>query len=373
MRAHDEEIIYFMPQETIDTTQFNYIPQFLECLLNLSDTTKILQSDDIFGKFYIDESKEILPDINLPNDLWLRSNINIRDVKIKVTMLTEINLLIDTELHNLSTSMDDTTIVYYQKILTAYKFYETPKHPIKNDIDERDDYEELSKLIHRTISNQSTVSSKTHLSHISHNSQNTGSVSTQSMKRESGLGRRFSSLLNGASSPTSPTTPINGISPLTTTNSSGYNVTNNDHDDDDNRQQVLNSILSKSRLYNRIKKNRESSSLMSSSSNRNSINSFDSKRRNSSIPQDDIAFALSSLSLNQRQEIQRFKFDYYLQVKQLLLHINKIFQFGQSSYNDKPIKLLDFIKRYVFKFIVLDVLEMVKSYGEIEAHTLCSR
>lgn len=459
------------------STQFDYIEAFLVLLLNLPDESAMIaiekfNDEDVTIKLNPNRN-EILPDILLPNDIWLRDNINVKDVKIKVTMLNEINSMITREISQLQQPLDETSLLYYQKLLLAYKFYDAPvrrSFGLSNDFSLKEDIAEESgeftidesKLLNRTNSNQSsTTSLKTHHSYFSHSANSLGNnVSTtnnslhnngnglpysnsnnpkrsSNQSREPVLSRkRFLSLVNhgnsnnsnnniqntsittpnmstngfGTTSPTSIAFSNDFASPTSNTlgHSTPHNITSLEEtisgpneDDQTKKQQTLNSLLNKSKIYNKIKKNRELSASMNSNvstpslpSNRNSVNTIatgvsqNSKSKRSSnltSPEANSAIdlkhssmvpvpAFASLSISQRQEIQRNKFEYYTQLKQLLIIVKKILSNFQNDSNDvKCYKLMDFIKRYLFKFVVLDVSDMVVSYGETEAYQMYSR
>lgn len=402
----------------IDVSQFDYIKEFLVNFLNLEDPTKILQSDDVNGKFYnVEITKEILPGITLPNDIWLRSNINIKDIKVKISILTEINSMIEKELEKTDEILDDTVLLYYKKLLMAYKFYETPKRNSlrhysidslkEEEEEETDEYTvDENKSLNRTVSNQSsTTSLRTHHSYFSHSSNNnvsshsnqsnnfnynnlnSSSGKRNSSSRENILSRkRFSSLMGNQQQPPSQiTSPISGTFNLQN-NGQVFNLEYEEEEPEEDNRKSFNSILSKSKIYSRMMKNRElSSSMNSNSSNRNSIsttattNSNNSKMKRNSINEEKHHSNQSlplfvNYSLNQRQEIQKNKFEYFIQVKQLLLWINKIIShLSVDARNNKLFKLMDFIKRFIFKFIVLDASELVTNYGDVEAYRMYSR
>lgn len=452
-----------------DPSQFDYIKHFLHTLLNVQKPELLVEDGSVDR---LQQGHEILPEIFVPPDLWLKDNITIKDVKIKVTMMTEINSMIEREVsgdnHDL---LDETALLYYQKLLMAYKFYEPSSGPgtgsgprpgsgpgiggrslshgtdfsLREELDEEEDYE--TKLLNRTVSNQLSNSLRTHQSYFSNNGSsnsthsnnynyntlnNNGNNSRRgsSQSKEHLLSRkRFLSLIsngnghngtgnnghnsyNGHNGHNSNHNSYNGqFNGPQGINGSPTNVYTNgfgssippekqDHEDDHKKQQALNSILSKSRIYNKIKKNRELNSSMNSNisipslpqSARNSISTTTTtgsstnpkSKRASSIttPEPtDLRHAsfvpvpsFASYSLSQRQEIQRNKYDYYVQVFHMLNLIDRILRLLQLNPHDtKSFKLMDFIKRYVFKFIVLDASDMVIKYAEIGAYRLYSR
>ncbi|WEJ93460.1 hypothetical protein PSN45_000923 [Yamadazyma tenuis] len=395
----------------MDPSQFDYIVQFLRNLLNVDDPTTITLPD-LSVHFEADASKEILPDVTFPNDIWFRDNISIRDCKIKVTMLHEINIMLTSEINKLDQPLEDMLLMYYQKLLAAYKFYELPAQQsygsdVTNNFSVReeleDEIEDLApdegKSLNRTVSNQSsTTSLKTHHSFFSHSSANINTTN-------------FSGLGNGKHTSTSSSGPYLGrrrFSSIVSNNNSNANSNGSsphkerEHEEiveeESKRQQALNSLLSKSYIYNKIKKHRESTSSMNSNislpsvpySGRNSVsttatmNSAKSKRSSSNFtsldnnelkhPSFPVLPSFASYTSSQRLEFQRSKQEYYLQIQRLLESVQAIIHQLQLNHKDaKAFKLMDFIKRYVFRFVVIDASELVLTYGEIEAYRLYSR
>lgn len=421
----------------LDPSQFDYIKQFLQCLLNVDDITTIANSSDVSLKSLNHESPEILPDIYFPNDIWLRNNVVIRDMKLKVTMLNEVNTMLKAECAKFSEPLDETTLLYYQKVLVAYKLYDSPARPhysseLSNDFSVKEELDEETeefpmderRSLNRTHSNGSSITSlKTHMSFFSHSSTNLNGGSNANSNgnainfnnlngsqnnnitskrgstgsKESGMTRkRFLSFVGGnhqnnSNTNSGHTTMAYVIDP----NASFEEVS----EDEQKKQQALNGILSKSRIYNKIKKNRELSSSVNSNvslpslaySSRNSVsttataNSNASKSRRSSnvtTPDNtDLKHAsynpipiFATYSSTQKQDNQKQKYEYYVQVAQLLKIVEQILHHLRLNHKDaKAFKLMDFIKRFIFKFIVFDASEMVMTYGEIEAYQLYNR
>lgn len=421
----------------LDPSQFDYIKQFIQRLLNVEDVDRISNPEPITTTYH-DKSHEILPDICFPNDIWLRDNITIRDIKLKVTMLNEVVAMLKNECLRFNEPVDDTTLLYYQKVLVAYKLYDTPTKPhyssdLANDFSVKEEVEEDNeeyqidegRSLNRTHSNGSSVASlRTHMSFFSHSSTNLNGNSSSnsngnainfntlngnqpsniSSKRgstgskENGMTRkRFLSFIgnnhqsNGNASTAQPTTMAYVIDP----NAPVEEVS----EEEQKKQQALNGILSKSRIYNKIKKNRELSSSVNSNvsipslaySSRNSVSTtatassnVSKSRRSSNITSPDNSELkhasfnpipiFATYSLTQRQENQKQKYEYYNQVTQLLKIIEQILHHLRLDHKDaKAFKLMDFIKRFIFKFIVFDASEMVVTYGEIEAYRLYNR
>ncbi|CCG24995.1 hypothetical protein CORT_0G03180 [Candida orthopsilosis Co 90-125] len=326
---------------------------FFDQVINLNNSETILQKSKDFqfyktlqqeydlkphareaGKVNDELFTSIGPHLAIPFDLWLRDEICIKDIKVKITMLKEINGMVDAELKDVTNqSSFEVTLNYYGKLLTAYNFYEVPMRnsaykqltgsasasrngngsgngnsgSFHDQIDEelefnRDrmsnsspdfDFGYLEKPFYRSHSNQSNDSQSN-----AHHNKRTSTSSISSKKR-------FSSFLTGgsgsnhrdgsnvsSSSPdlrdgshrrsqfSTPTTPpqpqfkqfLTSTPPSSshhylqqqdgspTPKSHLYEDSNGTPTSSNNNSMSVNSILSKSRLYNRMKRNRESGS-----------------------------------------------------------------------------------------------------------------
>ncbi|RCK65343.1 hypothetical protein Cantr_01265 [Candida viswanathii] len=171
-----------------DTKKFNFICLFFNHILNLKDPTIILESDKDIQKFNgqvrVEEEQgkqpvEILKNLVFPPDIWIRDEIKVKDIKIKSTMLNEVNEMMETELKDVNdqSTFEEITLNYYAKLLVAYKFYDIPtrlSHPYPylahNRVLEEEeeggnrspdfDFGFLEKPVYRTSSNASSSSSK---------------------------------------------------------------------------------------------------------------------------------------------------------------------------------------------------------------------
>lgn len=456
----------------IETTRFTFICLFITRVLNLKDENKIISepnsittlqnkstssvsTNNTNSKNNSQQKKkrpiEILPGIAIPKDLWLKDEIIIKDIKIKISMLHEINSMLQKEIDSVQSydkaiDLDLTTLSYYEKLLNAYKFLEISKRDIfpihykkstmdlsfkeDDDILEEDGLEEndqidetnlennndhkLNSFSRTSISNPNVSPTNTlnyATSPIANRDNNNNSYQlTQTMtnstvatatttKRISALSRdimssrkRFLTLLSHNN------TANNGSPPMGLDAPSDISPSNMNFIDEDNKkQQALNSLLAKSKLYNKIKRHRELSTSTNSTtsnhssflySNRNSIsttntsNSTNSRRRASSnvttpdfndrlllqpirIP----AISFTSLNNKQKQENQKLKLNYYMELNNLNKLTSLILSIlNKSIQSHNLIKLIEFIKNFVFKFIIIDVSQMIIDYGYFKAY-----
>lgn len=451
-----------------ETTKYTFICLFLTRVLNLKDEAKITQlvnnnsSDSIATTLKPTKKKrpiEILPGIAIPNDLWLKEDVTIKDVKIKISLLQEINLMLENELESSKNydkpiEIDLTTLSYYEKLLTAYKFLQMPvresfisnykqktidlslKEEEEDELEENDLFDD-SKSLMRTSSRTSTSTSFFNSNNNSNSSINRNQItspqsnfnttspnpnnnmfsytltqtptnsSSAPNKRISNLTggfmssrKRFSTLLGNNSNQNQNqnlNSNINYNNGIISTPYSEYPPSNNEIspgtvDEDGKKQQALNNLLAKLKLYHKIKKHRELSSSLNSNtlghssfsySNRNSIsttntsNSAHSRRRASSTvttpdfnerslmqPVRIPMIQFPTLSPVQKQENQKIKLEYYVQLKRLTNIISSMIDnINKSVHSHNLIKLVEFVKNYVFKFIIIDVSQMIIDYG----------
>ncbi|KAG2736562.1 hypothetical protein G9P44_000652 [Scheffersomyces stipitis] len=394
----------------VDAKKYNLICLFLTHILNLEDPKAMLVQDPPARLPRPDKIVEIIPKVVFPYDIWAQPDVFIKDIKIKTTMLQEINNMIELDL---TTNVDspinvDTTLNYYEKLLMAYKVYECPvkvhpspiyTHPpsVREDV-----YEDDFSSLNRTASNtNSIVSQKTFGSYSYSNNGSVNHISSTSLsnpKRINGSPlmaprRRFSGVLSGHNDSTGelPTVHQNGNA-----NANGNGT----------QEGAINSILGKSRIYNKLKKHRESAGSINSNmsrdsnySNRNSVSttvtttsSIGSRRRVSngwspevnenrftpnSHPSTPALSSAPVMSSQQREENQKDKYDYYVHMIRLLVITERLLTIvvndnNKTGYNDKWVKYLDFIKKRVLKFIIIDTTQMILDYAKMKSAILPS-
>ncbi|CUM52290.1 unnamed protein product [Debaryomyces tyrocola] len=372
----------------VDTAKYKKMYLFLSKVLNVSDENVILQTEEQGRHFIMNrEPIEVLNRVYLPHDTWLKGEVTIKDIKIKSNMLLEINNMIEKELPGTIdqvVQIDDTIINYYQKLLTAFKVYEVPcqqdesRHDsIGDSLKEEDDEDEASLYDSNDISRTQT------------------NISTASLKTRFSIFNGYSSRRNSSMSTKNRVLSTGGQS-TDTNDANGIIYPNGTVKNEEERKQGLNNILTKSRIYNKLKKHRLTGSVTSNISspsntpysNRNSVsttvtnNSYNSRRRGSSsfaspeitegrilaIPSPKVD-QLPILTAIQRQENQRDKFEYYSQMKRLKFLTRRVIKHldhSQESYD--LVKILEFVNKYVVKFIFIDISQMIILYGQRKAY-----
>lgn len=328
-------------------------------------------------KSKITKSNELLPNIVFPEDIWLMDIISIKDIQIKTSILMEIIKMINTELlGEKDLSSIETSMNYYVKLLMAYKVYDVPVRvssvytPPDFSLKEEDD-EDSHTVLKPTATYNST------------HSQSAPNINQPLAKRISGISRERD-LLNSSKKRL--------LTFLGHDSSSSYSdVSVNDEKP---------SFMTKSRIYNKLKKHRDLSSSINSNSsasllsNRSSVmttssvNSNNTRRRASSTAPTDIneSRLLASrqivppavvLTLEQRIENRKYKHEYYIQLCSLLDVCNKMISFLNHNEthssnvlisSSKLVKLMEFIKTKVWKFIVIDISQMILDYAKLKVY-----
>lgn len=505
-----------------DIKNFTFICSFLSHILNLRDPVQILEKvkdTNFYNSIQYPDGYdeilkiEIMKNIVFPFDTWLRDEVSVKDIKIKIILLNEINTMMELELQTADdqTSFEEITLNYYAKLLTAYKMYDMParstylfntatttagnntsstssntnnSHSTNNNnnnnstfalgsaniidesIDERfehvgdlrstndSEFNYLGKPLYRTNSNLSQKSQGS-------STQNRRASTSSSLSR-----RRFSSLLNVGSNQnkhgsdsslendtnaplskqiSSPHTPpqrpflqFNFNHHLSSSSSSGANSDANlngnfnTHSNafvngngsptmkssrptlHDGNSTTFNSILSKLKIYTRMKKHRELNASLGSNlsqqtqpSNRSSISttqtgqtSVGTRRRSMGLGishpnQSNTSASSSFVSTNtlvmatpppptllpqlnreeniatseQRHENAKNKYDYYIQLFKLEKNSQRILKILNNLHtiNNKLLKFIEFIKSKLLKFIVIDIMCMILGYAELQS------
>lgn len=406
-----------------NTTKYSFICLFLTRLLNLKDPKTILNDN---GNLPHKRKRpvELLPGIAIPQDIWLYHEIIIKNIKIKTSLIHEFNTMLEKYLLPSGFTLEQASILYYQKLLTAYKFLEMPKRePFydnyntedldlsfkeedldlsfkEEDEDEmlEDSFDSESKALDRTDSNETfdashesaTIDSRSSSTSISPNTSfSTTSSTVLSSKRVSSLSKdlmsrkRFLSLLGHKKAGTE----TRAVSePMLTSQGT------NSPDEEPKRQQALNSLLAKSRIYNKIKKHRELSGSINSGasshssfsySNRNSISTtgttVSSRRRGSALAYEindksSVKTASSipfpKLNIHQIYSNRKLKYEYYLELQTLNKRTNELVSLLTTNLSHSIIELLEFLQHNALKLVVIDFSQMLVDYAYFKSHYL---
>lgn len=392
----------------MDYNTYSVIVNFLLTVLNLNSA--ILNNNDNSVNINDDEFNfgnrqvELLPNIAFPRDTWLRDSIVIRDCKLKSSILLEILTWLAQEVEN-NADLDEVSLNHFEKLLIAYNIYDMPDRSSNGSIYSPRDVSmnEEDENDQETIANSHySNSTKNHRNNSDNKSLQASSIYTRSSqhsqpKRMSSFSReiissrkRLSSLLGHINSEGSVNAVMSAsmtanISPPHSRPQSPVNSNN------DNQIQATNLLLAKSKIYGKFTKRRESVSSTNSrnsvqtNSNRSSVqtnnlllrnNSSSSLRKRTLALADTINESRQHTTLqlisttDDKRENRRSKFEYYgelykfLQITDVIL---KNLQMNQGDYN-KSIRLLEFLQKKIFKFVVIDVCQMVLDYAALRAY-----
>ncbi|KAL1576008.1 hypothetical protein V4U94_005843 [Candida albicans] len=374
---------------------------------------------------------------------------------------------------NDQTTFEEITLNYYAKLLVAYKVYDIPTRTIYNSypnyiqnsillsLEEEEEQQQqqnqnqnhnednnknsefdfgfLEKPVYRTSSNQSNSSQKS-------KDKRSSNGSTLSRKRFSsflgsnghGHGHGNSSSKDSSpdhnhtqphsqqyhhsqmASPTTPTSQINLPPPNSHSHSHSHShsLQQSQHHQHSSlsssptfqQEGTFNNLLTKTKLYGRIKKHRESQASINSTgsqhsinSNRNSVStnatatSSGSRRRsnytinsfgggNSAAPNTPtLSLLSSSISTIQDEhfhqenhtsysiqelklENSKEKYEYYIQILRLFKNSEKILKtlINSHNINNKLLKFIEFIKKKLLKFIMIDIMSMILTYCDLQ-------
>ncbi|SGZ50766.1 CIC11C00000001634 [Sungouiella intermedia] len=377
----------------IESTKFAFISMLLSRVLNLKSDTLLLECSTTEPPALLRNkpSPELLPQIAMPPDLWLIPELVIRNAVLKAAILREVNTLLLLYIESLQTNelflLDDALIASLEKRIAdsnlavfAYKHEPEPLFDSLHEVEEfeeNDTTEEYSVFLRRSVSGNhelmmSKASSRPMSTTSSKNLHRLSSFSREFVANK----RKFSSFLGQHTLSEEdrltllPTTPLQNLPVL---NPLPQLPTPTPHKDGSGAQALANGLF-KSRIYSKIKKRRElANSVVSTTTSLSSINSSPSLRRKSNagnaFEADFTTPGKTSPPLNEMQRIenQRRKHEYYLQTKMFGELSNVLTGFlGKSGLRANLMPLMDFIKNSVFRFILVDICQMIVDYGHFK-------
>jgi hypothetical protein len=402
----------------------------------LSPTLLILE-------FSSGESSAVLfGNVTFPSDLWLMDRIVIRECKLKLSIISEIMDWFDANV--LNPAEDPSSLEYYDKLLTEHSFcnihsgrkvsvfVSSVKQPCVPEVaHENDGNSEFDGA--PTITSDSTLSTtnfdfpkssqdianlaEQHSNTSTNNGNKKSSFSSNiisSRKRllaflinndSNSAHNKNNSLKSKSSIKVNHNSKLNSLPDGTFLGSSSPTKTIYE-EDEGHKQQSLNSILSKTRIYNKLKKNRESvSSTHSGSTNNSNLSrrtststdasavTSDSRRphlppindtlerkqtnTNESIPRKVKPLPSLLISAEGRRENREVKFSYYCQLAKLLRLVENLIEFLNEDFtaknpdNNKILQYLDFLIQKVFKFVLIDINQMILDYAQLKAYKIC--
>ncbi|PVH14138.1 uncharacterized protein CXQ87_002263 [Candidozyma duobushaemuli] len=355
---------------SLKSSKYAFMSMLLLRVLNLDDESEITKSSGLKESLKGSEAEEVLPQITVPPTLWLEEHVALTESKIKVALLKEINGMLCKNVQTLQSDeiflLDDTTLLYYEKLLNAYDFLKfnrtVPSFEAFREDDEYEDYDDVSVY--------PEMSRRTSASDLARPGSSARSVSSGSYKsRMSTLSRDFRKLsflgLNGhEEKDEQPPSPISPMSAPPQRSSSGSATSPHPHRDQ------FNTLLSKSKFYNKLRR-RDSgasySSALSTPTSMTSNTSNSSIRRKSSQGFQDKS-PKDRLTDAQKQENQRSKLEYYVQVRELAENTQVLVNYlGKPGSRASLVRLMDFVKNNVFRLVLIDISAMIVEYAHLKA------
>lgn len=348
---------------SLDSRRYAQIPRILSQVLNV-DSTLILQQY-ASASVSADEVHDFLPNISLPPDLWLQQDLVVKDVKVKIPLLKEINLMLAGDVARLASPdpfyVDEAALLYYERLISAYdllSFERNPPdfEPLREDDEYLEEYDNMSTL-GKTLSFPETrqprpVSSSSHKLRMSNLSRDFRKLSFLGLHAH----HDDDETLKTASSPVATSTPQ---SSQNTSPASPHLP---------NKQMAGLLSKSKARFYTKLKRRDSLSSVISTPTTVSSTNSNASFRRKSNMSDDRSTRRSLTLSGIQRQDNQRDKHEYYTQVQSFVENITAVLPYlGKPGSRASLARLMDFLKTNVFKFIMIDVAMMLIDYAHLKA------
>lgn len=364
----------------IESTKYSFMSMLLARALNLKDEAMILAPSSYKSKKHV-SPVEILPQIAVPGDLWLASDIGIRDLKVKIALLKEVNAMLLRCLGEIASGrplmLDEALINALASRVEEYKLTEfTASRPqlLYPSFREDDEYESDTASVSNASfkelvpdTDDASVYSESGSSRPGSFSGSRSSSRVSTLPRDFMLGKRKLSFFGHTLSPKpdagSPTENRKSLA-LTNTLQLSPSVMSSETFGPQKSSQI-NGLLSKSKFYNKLVKRRDLQALASSSTTtmagsaqmlyRNSASGFDPQESHNGAARN---AALSSAT--QRIENQKDKYRFYAQTKSLGEHIQLLAAcFDRRVSQPNLIMLMEFVKNYVFKFVVVDICQMI--------------
>lgn len=349
--------------------KYAFMLMLLLRVLNLEDELEITRKLDLKLSLKGKEAPEVLPQITVPPTLWLEENVVLAELKVKVALLKEINGMLNRNAATLKLEepflLDDTTLLYYEKLLNAYDFLKFNRQaPLFEAFRENDEYEDYDD---ESVYPESLR--RTSASDLARPGSSARLLSSGSYKsRMSTLSRDFRKLsflgLNGREE--RDETPPLPILPASAPQRSHLATAFPLHQARD----PFNSLLSKLKFYNKLRRHdsgASTTSALSTPTSMTSTTSVSSVRRKSSLGFQDKG-SKERLTEAQKQENQRVKLEYYVQVRELAENTQELVNYlGKPGSRASLMRLMDFVKNNVFRFVLIDISAMIVDYAHLKA------
>ncbi|KAF8004362.1 hypothetical protein HF325_001810 [Metschnikowia pulcherrima] len=360
---------------TFENTKYSFMSMFISRVLNLKDENQIF-NPTLDALIKRNPNAEILPQITIPQDLWQASEIQ------KTEALEAANAILAQSLEELNEreyfTIDESLISSLKDRVTEQKFTELALESLHfTSLPEDEELEDqgldsIASLKH--LPTEADASSINSGSSRPSSFSGTRSSRVSSISRDLMLGKRKLSIFGHHQQKSEPVPHGEdrksvGLQHLTPNLTSLTSLdTNTSQPASTQKASQINGLLLKSKFYNKLVKRRDLQALIPGlgsgsgalSSYRNSTSGTD--------PQDNTTLARSSYHMSdaQRAQNQRQKLEYYVQTRKLGDHVRQLAaSFGRRDSHDDLVTLLEFVKNFIFRFVVVDICHMLFAKTEI--------
>lgn len=352
-------------QLSIESSRYSFMTMFIRKILNVAKDSYIIAPNAIELAKY-KPPFEIISHVFVPHDLWLNHDVSIPNASHKVTLLREANAILQGHLALLVKEepflVDDKKLQEFEQRTFQFCFIHTPDEPktalepIESPIQLENDLQEdiISQLPNLKVRLSANLESQIQLPRKSRIVKH-----MPSFQRDPTKGKRKNSLLiNTSISP--------GALFLDTASQSSPSPLQSPHSPNlvPSPTRSGSNFFTKSKLYNKMKSRRELQALALSTST-SGTNGMTTQRPELGSSEFSSIFDIDEAILSERYiENQRLKHAYYVQVRQVRGLLKLLLGYlKRPDILTSLIKLLDFVKKCVFKIILVDVCYMVVNYG----------
>lgn len=356
-------------QLSLESGRYSFMTMFIQRILNVSKDAQIL-SPEAASSVKQKAPFEILPQIYLPHDLWLNRDVNIPNATEKIALLRDANNMLQSYISVLQADklflVDDRKLSEYEVRALAYCSIDlTEPKPLQKSLTPVECSDLIEELESEDAQSSMTLQKVRHRQGLEPQTPHSLTPSAinrmpsfqrdfnKPKRKHSFLGhislspgpQYFDSISQASPSPLlSPLSPNAGI--LSPTRPPSQN------------------FFSKSKLYSKMKKRRELQTLVLSTST-SGTTGMASARPESTVSDYSSVFDVNEALMMERFiENQKQKHAYYVQVRLVRESVKQLVNYlRRPGILASLIKLLDFVKTYVFKLIVVDICRMVLNYG----------
>lgn len=356
-------------QLSLESGRYSFMTMFIQRILNVSKDAHILSLEGASLVKY-KAPFEILPQVFLPHDLWLNRDVNIPDATVKIALLRDANVMLQSYITVLQADelflVDDRKLLDFELRALPYCSIDLSEpRPLQKTLTPVESSDLIEEPELEDAQQSLTLQKVRHLQGLEPQTPHSLTPSAinrmPSFQRDFSKSKRKHSFLGHISLSPGPqyfdsisqASPSPLLSPLSP-NGAVLSPT----------RPPSQSFFSKSKLYSKMKKRRELQTLVLSTST-SGTTGMPSTRPESTVSDYSSVFDVNEALMMERYiENQKQKHAYYVQVRLVRESVKQLVNYlRRPGILASLIKLLDFVKTYVFKIIVVDTCRMVLNYG----------